>query len=84
MLLDRWLGWTKVGYMKSAILSMFIYLFLFNFYLTRQVRYEQILIYNDGLPKGKRPHAWTVAGIKIKNKYRTKHTSRHERQHNTT
>jgi hypothetical protein len=56
-------------------------IFLFNLYLTRQVSEEQILIYNDVLPKGKRPPAGMGAGMKNVYKYRTKHTSRQERQH---
>jgi hypothetical protein len=37
---------------------------LLELYLTKQVSNEQILIYNDGLPEGKRPPAGTAVGIK--------------------
>ena len=36
-------------------------LFFKNFYLTRQVNLEQILIYNDGLPRDKRNPVGTKA-----------------------
>ena len=42
----------------NTLYDLHVYIFI---YLTRQVSKEQILIYNDGLPKGKRPPAGTGA-----------------------
>ena len=55
---------------KSLLLStshhinpcpLYFCIYLFNLYLTRQVSLGQIIIYNDGLPKGKRPPEETWA-----------------------
>ena len=54
---------------------------LFNIYLTRKVSEEQIRIYNDGLPKGKKTPVGMGAGIKKCNIGQNTH---HDKRDNTT
>ena len=71
-------------FLKRKLYLFFVLFFILNLYLTRQVSWEQIFIYNDGLPKGKRPPVGTGAGInksKYICKYRTKHTTRETTLH---